>query len=80
MHRTCWGHHQGPETRSTGQSNAAADANSVLGARTQKYPDYLDAMIAITGWAPNANCHTGSGRVPALCIGFPELDDFDNSL
>ncbi|BCS17292.1 uncharacterized protein APUU_10120A [Aspergillus puulaauensis] len=54
--------HQGPDSRSAGHSNAAAYANSVLGARTQKYPDHLDVMIAITGWAPNANCNTGSGR------------------
>lgn len=62
------------------ESNAVVYANSVLGARTQKYPDYLDVMIAITGRAPNANCHTDSGRVPTLRVDFPELDEFDNSL
>ena len=36
------------------ESNAVIYANSVLGARTQKHPDYLDLFIAMTGRAPNA--------------------------
>eukprot|EP00971_Amphidinium_carterae_P216747 4302791-Amphidinium_carterae.2 len=32
-----------------GESNAVLFANSVLGARTQKYADMLDACIALTG-------------------------------
>jgi cis-L-3-hydroxyproline dehydratase len=34
------------------ESNAVVFANSVLGARTQKYPDFLDVCIALTGRAP----------------------------
>ncbi len=34
------------------ESNAVIYANSVLGARTVKHPDYLDLFIAITGRAP----------------------------
>ena len=34
------------------ESNAVVYANSVLGARTLKYPDYLDICIALTGRAP----------------------------
>ena len=37
-----------------GESNAVAYANSVLGARTNRYPDYLDICAAITGRAPYA--------------------------
>lgn len=44
------------------ESNAVAFANSVLGARTQKYPDYLDLCIALTGRAPLAGCHEATGR------------------
>lgn len=34
------------------ESNAVVYANSVLGARTMKYPDFLDVAIALTGRAP----------------------------
>jgi cis-L-3-hydroxyproline dehydratase len=44
------------------ESNAVLYANSVLGARTQKYPDYLDLCVALTGRAPLAGCHTDAGR------------------
>ncbi|MFN3993217.1 MAG: aconitase X, partial [Tabrizicola flagellatus] len=37
-----------------GESNAVMFANSVLGARTLKYPDYLDVLVALTGRAPAA--------------------------
>ena len=62
------------------ESNAVVFANSVLGARTQKYPDYLDVFIAITGRAPNADCHTDNGRMPTLCIEFPEVAGIDDAL
>ena len=35
-----------------GESNAIAFANSVLGARTERYPDLLDICAAITGRVP----------------------------
>jgi hypothetical protein len=44
------------------ESNAVMFANSVLGARTQKYPDYLDLCVALTGRAPLSGCHTAAGR------------------
>lgn len=50
------------------ESNAVVYANSVLGARTMKYPDYLDICIALTGRAPLAGCHTGEGRRATLAI------------
>ncbi|CAH0363778.1 unnamed protein product [Pelagomonas calceolata] len=40
-----------------GESNAVVYANSVLGAKTQKYADYLDACRALTGRAPLAGAH-----------------------
>ncbi|WP_296251644.1 aconitase family protein [Pseudomonas sp. UBA4194] len=48
------------------ESNAVAYANSVLGARTQKYADYLDICIALTGRAPLAGCHVDDQRQPRL--------------
>ena len=35
-----------------GESNAIAFVNSVLGARTERYGDFLDACCALTGRAP----------------------------
>jgi len=43
-------------------------ANSVLGARTQKYADFLDACIALTGRAPAAGAHLSSERRPTLTL------------
>lgn len=44
------------------ESNAVAFANSVLGARTGKYPDYLDLCLALTGRAPFSGCHVPARR------------------
>ncbi|KAL2879776.1 hypothetical protein SGCOL_004819 [Colletotrichum sp. CLE4] len=62
------------------ESNAVVFANSVLGARTQKYPDYMDVFIALTGRAPYAGCHTPEGRKPEIIIKVPQFDAFDASL
>jgi predicted aconitase/predicted aconitase with swiveling domain len=61
------------------ESNAVVYANSVLGARTMKYPDYLDICIALTGRAPLAGCHIDANRRATLKIVIPELDQFDDS-
>ncbi|KAL4895503.1 hypothetical protein BDV59DRAFT_156040 [Aspergillus ambiguus] len=50
------------------ESNAVVFANSVLGAHTQKYPDFLDVCIALTGRAPLAGCHLPEGRRPAVRV------------
>ncbi|KAL5360244.1 hypothetical protein BJX96DRAFT_165016 [Aspergillus floccosus] len=50
------------------ESNAVIFANSVLGARTQKYPDFVDVCIALTGRAPRAGCHVPEGRQPVLRV------------
>lgn len=46
------------------ESNAVIYANSVLGARTQKHPDYLDLFIAMTGRAPNTGVYLAENRQP----------------
>ncbi len=59
-----------------GESNAIVFANSVLGARTERYGDFLDICCAITGRAPDVGLHTDRGRVASKVI---ELD-VDESL
>lgn len=45
-----------------GESNAIAFANSVIGARTERYPDLLDICAAITGRVPAAGLHMKENR------------------
>lgn len=61
------------------ESNAVVFANSVLGAKTQKYPDFLDVFIALTGRAPNAGCHTEQGRLPTICVSVQKTNHWDDS-
>ncbi len=63
------------------ESNAVVFANSVLGARTMKYPDFLDACIALTGRAPCAGAHIEYNRKATLQVNLKALphsidDDF----
>ena len=61
------------------ESNAVVYANSVLGARTLKYPDYLDICIALTGRAPLIGCHLESQRKARLHVQVPQLADLDDA-
>lgn len=61
------------------ESNAVVYANSVLGARTLKYPDFLDICIALTGRAPHIGCHLDAGRRATLRIDVPALDGADDA-
>lgn len=45
-----------------GESNAIVFANSVLGARSERYPDLLDIGCAITGRAPAVGLHLTENR------------------
>ncbi|TXT12797.1 hypothetical protein VHUM_01198 [Vanrija humicola] len=64
-----------------GESNAVIFCNSVLGARTQKYPDLLDLCIALTGRAPLAGVHIEAERVPTLALRLaPALAGVDDQL
>lgn len=44
------------------ESNAVIFANTVLGARTAKHPDFLDLCIALTGRAPLAGVYRDADR------------------
>nr|WP_210330978.1 aconitase X [Microvirga terrestris] len=61
------------------ESNAVVYANSVIGARTMKYPDYLDICIALTGRAPLAGCHLDAGRRATLALNVEMPRDTDDS-
>ena len=45
-----------------GESNAICYANSVLGARTNRYGDYIDICAAITGRVPRCGLHLRENR------------------
>jgi predicted aconitase len=51
-----------------GESNAIVFANSVLGARTNRYGDFMDICCAITGRAPNSGFHTDEGRLATVLV------------
>jgi predicted aconitase len=51
-----------------GESNAIAFVNSVLGARTERYPDLLDICCAITGRAPAAGLHLAENRAAEVLV------------
>jgi len=50
------------------ESNAVIFANTVLGARTAKHPDFLDLCIALTGRAPLAGVYLEENRRPQRIV------------
>lgn len=63
-----------------GESSVVCYANSVLGARTAKYPNMLEALIALTGRAPRAGIHLSESRVPELAIFVPPLHQLGDTV
>lgn len=57
-----------------GESNAIVFANSVLGARTNRYSDFLDISCALTGRAPAVGLHLDEGRRATVRIDV-DVDD-----
>ena len=51
-----------------GESNAVAFCNSVLGARTNRYGDFLDICAAITARAPQTGLHLPENRLARILI------------
>src|SRR4051794_25710141 len=51
-----------------GESNAISFANSVIGARTERYPDLLDICCAITGRVPAIGLHLTEHRAGQLLL------------
>ncbi|MER7245165.1 aconitase X catalytic domain-containing protein [Kribbella sp. NPDC000426] len=58
------------------ESNAIVFANSVLGARTDRYGDFLDVCAAITGRAPYAGLQTTEARRGTVVFDCRPLGDF----
>jgi predicted aconitase len=55
------------------ESNAIVFANSVLGARTNRYGDFLDLAAAITGRAPYAGLHVTANRAARVVFEAPDF-------
>jgi hypothetical protein len=51
-----------------GESNAIAFCNSVLGARTDRYGDFLDICAALTGRAPYTGFHRPENRLARILV------------
>jgi predicted aconitase len=65
-----------------GESNAIVFANSVIGARTERYPDLLDICAAITARVPAVGLHLTENRAGQLLIrldGVPRAVQEDDS-
>ena len=57
------------------ESNAIVFCNSVLGARTDRYGDFLDICAAITGRVPNAGLHRHEDRLATVVLRLDRLPD-----
>ena len=57
------------------ESNAIVFANSVLGARTNRYGDFIDICAAITGRVPDHGLHTDEGRRATLRLRLDRIPD-----
>lgn len=58
-----------------GESNAIAFANSVIGARTERYPDLMDICCAITGRVPALGLHLDENRAGDLLLRLVDVPD-----
>jgi predicted aconitase len=63
-----------------GESNAVVFCNSVLGARTNRYGDFLDIACAISGRAPDHGLHRRENRVATLIFDVSALSAVPFSL
>jgi predicted aconitase len=58
-----------------GESNAVVFCNSVLGARTNRYGDFLDIACAISGRAPDHGLHRSQNRVATVVFDVSALPE-----
>lgn len=58
-----------------GESNAVVYSNSVIGARTEKYPDYFDILAALVGKVPYTGVHVTENRKPKIYLDVTKLVD-----
>ena len=57
-----------------GESNAICYANSVLGARTNRYGDFIDICAAITGRVPKCGLHMKENRKGQILLKLKDID------
>jgi predicted aconitase len=57
------------------ESNAIAFANSVLGARTERYGDFIDICAAVTGRVPDSGLHREENRRGQILFRLAEVSD-----
>ncbi|MGH2786773.1 MAG: aconitase X [Actinomycetota bacterium] len=57
------------------ESNAIVFANSVLGARTDRYGDFIDICAAITGRVPDAGLHRSENRAGGIVFRIAGIPD-----
>lgn len=57
-----------------GESNAICYANSVLGARTNRYGDFIDICAAITGRVPMCGLHLKQNRKGQILLRLIDID------
>ena len=63
------GHRPAPgEHVAWGESNAVCFANSVLGARTNRYGDFMDICCALAGRAPRTGLHLDENRQATVVV------------
>ena len=55
------------------ESNAIAFVNSVLGARTDRYGDFLDIAAAVSGRVPDAGLHRDEARRAVVVLDFSAI-------
>lgn len=67
------------ETIAWAESNAVIFANTVLGARTAKHPDFLDLCIAVTGRAPLSGVYLDQHRKARRVIDVDLPDQVDDA-
>jgi predicted aconitase len=56
-----------------GESNAIAFANTVIGARTERYPDFFDICAAITGRVPAIGLHCTENRAGQFILSLQDI-------
>ena len=57
-----------------GESNAIVYVNSVFGARTERYPDYMDVCAALTGRVPASGLHLTENRRGQILFSVTGID------
>ncbi|MEQ9813792.1 MAG: aconitase X catalytic domain-containing protein [Azospirillaceae bacterium] len=64
-----------------GESNAIVFANSVIGARTERYGDFVDLACALTGLAPATGLHLAENRGAGVVFDLVDApEDWDRNL